>query len=189
MSLVIAPSNRGVVMSHLPLQRGTPSNMEIELMLHHHHRAVLELTDEQKEEFRQHAANSFAESTRRNYASDHRCFVSFLKQTYPNTTRLINPTTGLLDERLATWTDAISWIQQHVRENKKLSTINRRWSYLRAHLIPDLSRQEIHDEYQQILAGIRKQLNDGQLKGKKPLLMKHIHAILEVLPRVGNDSA
>ena len=188
MSLVIAPSNRGVVMSHLPSQRGTPSNMETELMLHHHHRAVEELSDEQKEEFRQHAANSFAESTRRNYASDHRCFVSFLKQTYPNTTRLIDPTTGLLDERLATWTDAISWIQQHVRENKKLSTINRRWSYLRAHLIPDLTRKEIHDEYQQILAGIRKQLNDGQMKGKKPLLMNQIHAIVELLPKEGNDA-
>ena len=112
----------------------------------------------------------------------------FLKQTYPNTTRLIDPTTGLLDERLATWTDAISWIQQMVRESKKLSTINRRWSYLRAHLIPDLTRKEIQDEYQQILAGIRKQLNDGQMKGKKPLLMKHIHAIIELLPREGNDA-
>ncbi len=147
-------------------------------MIQHHHRAVQELSDEQKEAFRQHAAASFAASTRRNYQSDHKCFVSFLQRTYPNTARLIDPITGLLDERRAAWTDAISWIQQMVREKKKLSTINRRWSYLRAHLLPDLSRKEIHDQYQQILAGIRKQLDDGQMKGKRPLLMKHVHAIV-----------
>jgi integrase len=157
-------------------------------MMQRHHRAVDELSEEQKKEFRHHAAASFAQSTRRNYESDHKCFVSFLNRTYPNATRLLNPTTGKLDERLAAWTDAISWIQQMVRENKKLSTVNRRWSYLRAHLLPDLSRKEVHDEYQQILAGIRKQLNDGQMKGKRPLLMKHVHAIIALLPKVGNDA-
>ena len=160
-------------------------------MIQHHHRAVQELSDEHKEEFRRHAAASFAASTRRNYESDHRCFVLFLEQMYPNNTtaaRLIDPATGLLDERRAAWTDAILWIQQMVQDNKKLSTINRRWSYLRAHLIPDLSRMEIHDEYQQILAGIRKQLDDGQMKGKRPLLMKHVHAIVELLSStVGHD--
>ena len=168
--------------------RSIHPNTDIALMLQHHDRAVQELSDEQKREFRQHAAASFAASTRRNYTSDHRCFVLFLEQTYPNTTRLIDPATGHLDERRAAWTDAITWMQQMVRQNKRISTVNRRWSYLRAHLIPDLSRKEIHDEYQQILAGIRKQLNDGRMKGKRPLLMKHVHAILELLPMVGHDA-
>ena len=151
-------------------------------------KAVQELSDEQKEAFRQHAAASFAVSTRRSYQSDHKCFVLFLQRTYPNTKRLIDPITGLLDERRAAWTDAISWIQQMVREKKKLSTINRRWSYLRAHLLPELSRKNIHDQYQQILAGIRKQLDDGQMKGKRPLLMKHVHAIVALLPhQLNND--
>ena len=171
------------MLHHRPIHSKTATD----LMLRHHHQAVQELSEEQKEQFKQHAAASFSASTRRNYASDHRCFVLFLEQTYPNTTRLINPATSHLDERRSAWTDAISWIQQMVQENKKLSTINRRWSYLRAHLIPDLSRKEIHDEYQQILAGIRKQLNDGRMKGKRPLLMKHVHAILELLPLVGHD--
>jgi len=159
-------------------------------MIQHHNQAVLELSEEQKEAFRQHAAASFSVSTRRNYQSDHKCFVLFLKQTYPNTRRLIDPTTGLFDERRAAWTDAISWIQQMVREKKKLSTINRRWSYLRAHLLPDLSRKEVHDQYQQILAGIRKQLDDGQLKGKRPLLIKHVHAIVALIqPHLNNDNS
>ncbi len=184
MSLVIVPPDRGVGVHR---HSGPASGENTALMMQRHHRAIEELSEEQKNEFRQHAAASFARSTRRNYESDHRCFVSFLNRTYPHATRLLNPTTGKLDERLAAWTDAISWIQQMVRENKKLSTINRRWSYLRAHLLPDLSRKEIHDEYQQILAGIRKQLNDGQVRGKRPLLMKHVHAIVALLPKVGND--
>jgi integrase len=110
-----------------------------------------------------------------------------LQRTYPNTARLKHPATGEIDERLAAWTDAISWVQQMRLEGKKLSTINRRWSYLRAHLLPDLSRKEIHDEYQQILAGIRKQLDDGQMKGKRPLLMHHVHAIVGLLPKAGHD--
>ena len=189
MSVVVAAQPpRGALTAY---RRSSNSNTDTELMIQHHHRAVQELSDEQKEEFRRHAAASFAASTRRNYESDHRCFVLFLEQMYPNNTtaaRLIDPATGLLDERRAAWTDAILWIQQMVQDNKKLSTINRRWSYLRAHLIPDLSRMEIHDEYQQILAGIRKQLDDGQMKGKRPLLMKHVHAIVELLSStVGHD--
>src|ERR1700733_13748836 len=119
MSLVIAQPHhrqRQVVVSN--------HKTETELMMQHHHRAVQELSSEQKEAFREHAAASFAASTRRNYQSDHRCFVSFLQRTYPNTLRLRDPVTGLLDERRAAWTDAISWIQQMVREKKKLSTIN-----------------------------------------------------------------
>jgi integrase len=153
-----------------------------------HHRAVEELSEEQQKAFRDHAAASFAPSTRRNYASDHRCFVTFLERTYPHTARLKNPATGEIDERLAAWADAICWVQQMQREGRKLSTINRRWSYLRSHLLPDLSRKEIHDEYQQILAGIRTQLNNGQMKGKRPLLMKHIHAIVGLQTNVGNDN-
>jgi integrase len=164
------------------------SNHDTARMLQHHHRAVLELSEEQKEEFRQHAAASFAPSTQRNYASDHKCFVAFLKKAYPEAVRLRDPTTGQLNERLATWADAISWIQQMAREKKSLSTINRRWSYLRAHLIPALSRMEIHEQYQQILAGIRRKLDDGQMRGKRPLLMKHVHAIVALLPQVGNDA-
>ena len=172
MSLVIVPPRHMNVLARGVSSRSLNQKTETELMIQHHNRAVQELSEEQKEAFRQHAAASFAVSTRRNYQSDHKCFVLFLKQTYPNAKRLIDPTTGLLDEGRAAWTDAISWIQQMVREKKKLSTINRRWSYLRAHLLPDLSRKEIHDQYQQILAGIRKQLDDGQMKGKRPLLMK-----------------
>ena len=174
MSLVIVPPHRG-----LPALRD--GNARQTAMMRRHDQAVAELNEQQREAFRNHAAASFAPSTRRNYASDHRCFVLFLQSTYPRAARLINSETGKLDERLAAWTDAISWIQQMQREHKKLSTINRRWSYLRAHLIPDLSRKEIHDQYQQILAGIRRQLDDGQMKGKRPLLMKHVHAILDLL--------
>ena len=180
MSLVIVPVHpSAITAAHFTEQSA--------LILHRHHHAIEELNEEQKEAFRSHAAASFAPSTRRNYASDHRCFVSFLRRTYPNAARLINPATGELDERLAAWTDAMSWMQQMQREHKKLSTIDRRWSYLRAHLLPDLSRKEVQDEYQQILSGIRKQLDDGQMKGKRPLLMKHIHAIVDLFPKRDND--
>ena len=190
MSLVIVPPRNMNVLPRGVSSLGLHQKKETELMLQRHHRAVQELSGEQKEAFRQHAAAGFAVSTRRNYQSDHRCFVSFLQQTYPNTKRLIDPNSGLLDERRAAWSDAISWIQQMVREKKKLSTINRRWSYLRAHLLPDLSRKEIHEQYQQILAGIRKQLDDGQLKGKRPLLMKLVHAIVASLPpQLNNDNS
>jgi integrase len=183
MSLVIVRPSHGLITA---ARRNDVD--QTALMIQRHHSAVEELSEEQREAFRDHAAASFAASTRRNYASDHRCFVSFLQRTFPNTVRLRNPATGEIDEQLAAWTDAISWVQQMQREGKKLSTINRRWSYLRAHLIPDLSRKEIHDEYQQILAGIRKQLDDGQMKGKRPLLMHHVHAIVGLLPKEGHDT-
>ena len=190
MSFVIVQPRHMNVLPRGGLAVSRNQKTDTEVMIQHHDRAVQELSDEQKEAFRQHAAASFAASTRRNYQSDHKCFVSFLRRMYPNTVRLMDPITGLLDERRAAWTDAIAWIQQMVRENKKLSTINRRWSYLRAHLLPDLSRKEIHDQYQQILAGIRKQLDDGQLKGKRPLLMKHVHAIVAALPpQLNNDKS
>jgi len=179
MSLVIVPPHHSV-----PAHR---QHDDANQMIQRHRQAVEELSEEQREAFRNHAAASFAASTRRNYASDHRCFVLFLRGKFANAVRLRNPVTGELDPRLAAWTDAIAWMQEMQRQHKKLSTINRRWSYLRSHLIPDLSRKEIHDEYQQILGGIRRQMNDGQLKGKRPLLMKHIHAILELLPKVGYD--
>ena len=193
MNLVnIVPPNHGFITATPALAPALRRNDadQIALMIQRHHKAVEELSEEQREALRDHVAASFAPSTRRNYTSDHRCFVSFLQRTYPQAARLRNSETGELDERLATWVDAITWVQQNLMqcEHKKLSTINRRWSYLRAHLLPDLSRKEIHDEYQQILAGIRKQLNDGQMKGKRPLLMKHIHAIVGLLPNVGNDT-
>jgi integrase len=196
MSLVIVPRNHGVIRAveaPVPVPVPAPARRisydvdQTALMVQRHRRAVEELSEEQQRDFRDHAAASFATSTRRNYASDHRCFVTFLQRTYPNTARLRNPATGEIDERLAAWTDAICWVQQMQRDGKKLSTINRRWSYLRAHLLPDLSRKEIHDEYQQILAGIRKQLDDGQMKGKRPLLMHHVHAIVGLLPKAGRD--
>jgi integrase len=184
MSLVIARPNHGVGSA---LAQRNDADPQTALMMQRHHSAVEELSHEQREAFRDHAAASFASSTRRNYASDHRCFVTFLQRTFPNTARLRDPASGEIDERLAAWTDAICWVQQMQRDGRKLSTINRRWSYLRAHLLPDLSRKEIHDEYQQILAGIRKQLDDGQMKGKRPLLMHHVHAIVGLLPKAGRD--
>ncbi len=188
MSHVIVQPNRRVDTAVAAGSVAYTNHVNTAQMLEHHHRAVQELSDEQKEQFRQQAAASFAPSTRRNYASDHKCFVAFLKKAYPDTARLIDPTSGLFDERRAAWTDAIAWIQQMVREKKKLSTINRRWSYLRAHLVPALSSKQIHEQYHQILTGIRRQLDDGQLKGKRPLLMKHVHAIVALLPKLGNDA-
>ena len=186
MSLVIVqPSHKVTAIAAEPVPyNGLDAAQQL---LQHHYRAVEELSEEQKQQFRQHAAASFSASTRRNYASDHKCFVAFLKKAYPNKARLIDPTSGQWDERHATWSDAIAWVQQMVLAKKKLSTINRRWSYLRAHLIPALSAKEIHEQYHQILAGIRKQLDDGQVKGKRPLLMKHVHAIIALLPKLGND--
>ena len=70
MSLVTAQPRHINVLPHDQLvvgSRGLTSKTDTELMIQHHNRAVQELSNEQKEAFKEHAAASFAVSTRRNY--------------------------------------------------------------------------------------------------------------------------
>ena len=59
-----------------------------------------------------------------------------------------------------------------------IATINRRWAFLRHHLIPTLSEAEMEIKYRHVIAGMRPKLDAGLIRGKKAIMEKDLHSIV-----------
>jgi integrase len=141
------------------------------------------LRDDEIVDLKRFHDNSLATNTRKAYMSDHQSFVTFLEQRFPNIA------TAQLQAQ-CTLEHVLAYINQQCNNGKKISTINRRLSTIKKHILPGLfhtsfapgSREEqIHREMDTIVRGIRRTIGAEQrVRGKRPLLIENIIAMCEV---------
>ncbi len=134
--------------------------------------------------------SSLAASTRRAYQSDYDSFVDFLRDRLP---RL-----SIEDmQRQCTLEHVLAYLNDLCNEGKKISTINRRLSTIKKHILPTLfnralvpgSRDEqMMREVEKIVRGIRRTVGAEQrIRGKKPLLIEDIRKMVDVAAEATDD--
>jgi integrase len=134
--------------------------------------------------------NSLAASTRRAYQSDYDSFVAFLRERFP---RL--PIDHM--QQHCTLEHVLAYLNQLCNDNKTISTINRRLSTIKKHILPTLfhralvpgSRDEqMMREVETIVRGIRRTVGAEQrIRGKSPLLIEDIREMADVAAEAVDD--
>ena len=134
--------------------------------------------------------SSLAASTRRAYQSDYDSFVDFLRDRFP---RL-----SIEDmQRQCTLEHVLAHMNDLCNEGKKISTINRRLSTIKKHVLPTLFNRALvpgsHDgqmmrEVEKIVRGIRRTVGAEQrIRGKRPLLIEDIRKMVTVAAKATDD--
>ena len=134
--------------------------------------------------------SSLAASTRRAYRSDYDGFLSFLRERFPR----------LSTERLqheCTLEHVLAYLNQLCNENKTISTINRRLSTIKKHILPTLfnralvpgSRDErMMREVEAVVRGMRRTVGaEQQVRGKRPLLIEDVREMVEAAAQLTDD--
>ena len=134
--------------------------------------------------------SSLAASTRRAYRSDYDGFLSFLRERFPR----------LSIQRLqqeCTLEHVLAYLNQLCNEHKTISTINRRLSTIKKHILPTLfakalvpgSRDErMMREVDAVVRGMRRTVGAEQrIRGKRPLLIEDIRAMCDEAAEAVND--
>jgi integrase len=132
-----------------------------------------ELKEEESRTLHEYELNSLSENSRQAYSSDLRAFVAFLERREPSIAQ--TPERASYVHCLLFLTDMAE------RQHLSLNTIMRRWSFLKFHLIPSLGERAIQMEYEHVIKGLKKKLDDGQQKGKRPLKEEMVYAIANSL--------
>jgi integrase len=115
---------------------------------------------------------ALSENSRKAYTSDFRCFTEFLKQREPSLARTPEKAPVQL---------CLLFLMDMANRGLSIATINRRWAFLRHHLIPALSAPETEHKYRHVIAGMRRRLDAGLIRGKKPIMEKDLYAIVNQL--------
>jgi integrase len=142
------------------------------------------------DELKQFHDNSLAASTRRAYQSDYDNLVGFLRERFPR----------LSIERLqseCTLEHVLAYLLELCREGKTVSTINRRLSVIRKHVLPSLfnralvpgSRDEqTMQQVDAIVKGIRRSVGaERRVRGKAPLLVEDVRRMADVAAQATDD--
>jgi integrase len=127
--------------------------------------------------------SSLAASTRRAYQSDYDSFVDFLRDRFPRLS--IENMQGQ-----CTLEHVLAYLNDLCNGGKKISTINRRLSTIKKHILPTLfnralvpgSRDEqMMRDVEKIVRGIRRTVGAEQrIRGKRPLLIEDIRKMVDV---------
>ena len=141
-------------------------------------------------DLRRYHESSLAASTRRAYRSDYDGFVNFLRERFPR----------LSIEHMqqqCTLEHVLAYLNQLCNENKTISTINRRLSTLKKHILPTLfnralvpgSRDErMMREVEVVVRGMRRTVGAEQrFRGKSPLLIEDVREMVEAAAEVTDD--
>ena len=134
--------------------------------------------------------SSLSLNTRKAYQSDYDSWVEFLRDRFPRLP---------IDEMEAhcTLEHVLAYLRHLCNDQKKISTINRRLSSLRKHILPRLfhraavpgSREEqALREVAKIVTGIRRTVGAEQrVRGKKPLMIEEVREMVNVANKATND--
>ena len=141
-------------------------------------------------ELKQYHDNSLASNTRKAYQSDYDGFVAFLRERFP---RL--PIDDMQTQ--CTMEHVLAYLNHLCNDDKKISTINRRLSTIKKHILPALfsralvsgsREEEMMREVERIVRGIRRTIGAEQrVRGKQPLLIEHIRAMADRAAEVTDD--
>ena len=134
--------------------------------------------------------NSLAATSRKAYTSDYHSFVSFLATRFPDVE------VGRLQQQ-CTLEHVLAYLSHLCKDGKKISTINRRLSTIKKHILPALfsraivpgSRgEQVAQEMDAIVRGIRRVVGGEQrVRGKRPLLIENITAMADLAAQAVND--
>ena len=135
--------------------------------------------------------NSLAVNSKKAYLSDYHSFLHFMEKRFPDIAEAELQTKCTLEHVLA-------YLNQQCNDGKKITTINRRLSTIKKHILPCLfhkasvvpgSRDEqIGRELDAIVRGMRRTVGaEHRIRGKRPLLIENIIAMCEVAGRTRND--
>ena len=134
--------------------------------------------------------SSLAASTRRAYRSDYDSFVGFLRERFPR----------LSIEHMqqqCTLEHVLAYLNQLCNENKTISTINRRLSTIKKHILPTLfnralvpgSRDErMMREVEAVVRGMRRTVGSEQrIRGKSPLLIEDVRQMVDAAAELTDE--
>ena len=148
------------------------------------------LRDSEIADLRRFHDNSLAVNSRKAYLSDYQSFVQFLEKRFPDIAETQLQTKCTLEHVLA-------YLSQQCNDGKKITTINRRLSTIKKHILPALfhkasvpgSRDEqIGREMDAIVKGMRRTVGaEHRVRGKRPLLIENIIDMCEVAALTTND--
>jgi integrase len=129
-------------------------------------------------------------NTRKAYTSDYDAFFDFLGERFPRLPVEEMQTRCTLEHVLA-------YLRHLCNDDKKISTINRRLSSLKKHILPRLfhkatvpgSREEqMMREVEKIVKSIRRTVGAEQrVRGKKPLMIEEIREMVDTAAKATND--
>ena len=141
-------------------------------------------------DLRRYHESSLAASTRRAYRSDYDGFVGFLRERFPR----------LSIEHMqqqCTLEHVLAYLNQLCNEHKTISTINRRLSTIKKHILPTLfaralvpgSRDEqMMREVDAVVRGIRRTVGAEQrIRGKSPLLIEDVREMVDAAAEVTDE--
>jgi integrase len=141
-------------------------------------------------DLRRYHDNSLAASTRRAYQSDYDSFVAFLGERFPR--RSIEQM-----QKECTLEHVLAYLNQLCNDGKTISTINRRLSTLKKHIVPTFfnralvpgSRDEqMMRDVEKVVRGIRRTVGAEQrIHGKRPLLIGVIREMVDVAAEATDD--
>lgn len=149
------------------------------------------LREDEIEDLRRFHDNCLAVNSRKAYQSDYRSFVRFLGKRFPTI-----PENQI--QQQCTLEHVLAYLSQLYNDAKTISTINRRLSTIKKHILPTLftttivpgSREElIHREMDAIIRGIRRTVGAEQVvRGKRPLLIENIIDMCKVAASSTTDA-
>ena len=141
-------------------------------------------------DLKQYHDNSLAANSKKAYQSDYDSFVAFLRDRFPR----------LSIEQLqaqCTLEHVLAYLNHLCNDDKKISTINRRYATIRKHIVPALfsrtmasgSREEdTMREVERIVRGMRRTVGaENRIRGKKPLLIEHIREMADRAAEATDD--
>ena len=103
------------------------------------------------------------------YTSDLNAFTRFLAEREP---------TLVATPEKASFVHCLLFLNNMANSGLTIATINRRWAFLRHHLIPALSDPEVEIKYRHVIAGMRRKLDAGLIRGKKPIMENDLYSIV-----------
>ena len=135
--------------------------------------------------------NSLAATSRKAYTSDYHSFIRFLAIRFPDVE------VGHI-QRQCSLEHVLAYLNHLCKDGKKISTINRRLSTIKKHILPALfgraivpgSREEqIAQEMDAIVRGIRRVVGGEQrIRGKRPRLMENITAMVDLAAQLVDEN-
>ena len=130
------------------------------------------LLQKEAQQLHDYELHALSTNSRRAYESDFKAFTAFLASREPFLVRT---------PEKASYVHCLLFLNDMVNQGLTIATINRRWAFLRHHLIPRLSDPEVEIKYRHVIAGMRRKLDAGLIRGKKPIMETDLYAIVEQL--------
>jgi integrase len=163
---------RGSVSRRLSQANSSSSSTVVERRDHQSVAVYPKLKQEEAQQLHDYELNALSNNSRRAYASDLKCFITFLAEREPALVRT---------PEKASYIHCLLFLNDMVNQGLTIATINRRWAFLRHHLIPKLSDPEVEIKYRHVIAGMRRKLDAGLVRGKKPIMEADLYAIVDQL--------